>query len=100
MPTRRGYAAAVGAIFRATTNLVVVTGSSVAETISVPRIAGTISWEILAGLSARVPRVFSKDGRVTATTTLNERTDHGAATCATIELDPSGAAGESTHPAG
>ena len=39
MPTRRGYAAAVGEIFRATTNLVVLTGSAAAETISAPRIA-------------------------------------------------------------
>ena len=36
-------------------------------------LAGTISWEILAGISARVPRVYLRGGNVVAETTLNER---------------------------
>ena len=36
-------------------------------------LAGTISWEILAGISARVPRVYVRGGNVVAETTLNER---------------------------
>jgi alanine racemase len=35
--------------------------------------AGTISWEILAGISARVPRVYMRDGQAVSMTTLNER---------------------------
>lgn len=37
-------------------------------------LAGTISWEILAGISARVPRLYLRDGAVVAETTLNRRT--------------------------
>ncbi len=33
----------------------------------------TISWEILAGISARVPRLYLRGGRVTAVSTLVER---------------------------
>jgi alanine racemase len=36
-------------------------------------LADTISWEILAGISARVPRVYLRGGEVVAITTLNER---------------------------
>ena len=36
-------------------------------------LADTISWEILAGISARVPRLYLRGGLVTAVTTLNER---------------------------
>jgi alanine racemase len=36
-------------------------------------LAGTISWEILAGISARVPRVYLRGSNVVAETTLNER---------------------------
>jgi alanine racemase len=36
-------------------------------------LAGTISWEILAGITARVPRIYLRGGEVVATTTLNER---------------------------
>jgi alanine racemase len=36
-------------------------------------LADTISWEILAGISARVPRLYLRGGLVTALTTLNER---------------------------
>jgi alanine racemase len=36
-------------------------------------IADTISWEILTGVSARVPRLYLRGGRVEAITTLNER---------------------------
>ena len=35
--------------------------------------ADTISWEILAGISARVPRLYLRGGEVVAVTTLNER---------------------------
>jgi alanine racemase len=37
-------------------------------------LADTISWEILAGISARVPRVYLRGGEPIAITTLNERT--------------------------
>jgi alanine racemase len=33
----------------------------------------TISWEILAGLSARVPRLYLRGGQVTAVSTLADR---------------------------
>jgi alanine racemase len=36
-------------------------------------LADTISWEILAGISARVPRLYLRGGQVSALTTLNER---------------------------
>jgi len=36
-------------------------------------LADTISWEILAGISARVPRLYLRGGLVTAVTTLNDR---------------------------
>jgi alanine racemase len=36
-------------------------------------LAGTISWEILAGISARVPRLYMRGGRAVSMTTLNER---------------------------
>jgi alanine racemase len=36
-------------------------------------LADTISWEILAGIAARVPRLYLRGGLVTAITTLNER---------------------------
>ena len=36
-------------------------------------LAGTISWEILAGVSARVPRLYLQQGEIVAVTTLNER---------------------------
>ncbi len=36
-------------------------------------LADTISWEILAGVTARVPRLYLRDGEVVATTTLNAR---------------------------
>jgi alanine racemase len=36
-------------------------------------LADTISWEILAGIAARVPRLYLRGGQVTAITTLNER---------------------------
>jgi alanine racemase len=39
----------------------------------IAEIAGTISWEILAGISARVPRLYLRGGEVEAFTTLNER---------------------------
>jgi alanine racemase len=36
-------------------------------------LADTISWEILAGITARVPRLFLRDGTISAATTLVER---------------------------
>jgi alanine racemase len=36
-------------------------------------LAGTISWEILAGISARVPRVYLRGGEPVAQTSLNQR---------------------------
>jgi alanine racemase len=36
-------------------------------------LADTISWEILAGVTARVPRLYLRGGQVTAVTTLTER---------------------------
>jgi alanine racemase len=36
-------------------------------------LADTISWEILAGLTARVPRLYLRGGKVESVTTLNER---------------------------
>jgi alanine racemase len=36
-------------------------------------LADTISWEILAGISARVPRLYLRGGQVVALTTLNDR---------------------------
>ncbi len=36
-------------------------------------IADTISWEMLAGIPARVPRLYVRNGVVVAVTTLNER---------------------------
>jgi alanine racemase len=36
-------------------------------------LADTISWEILAGLSARVPRLYLRDGEVVTTTNLNTK---------------------------
>ncbi len=37
-------------------------------------LADTISWEILAGVTARVPRLYVREGSVEAVTTLNVRT--------------------------
>jgi len=36
-------------------------------------LADTISWEILAGISARVPRLYLRGGEAVSATTLNER---------------------------
>jgi alanine racemase len=36
-------------------------------------LADTISWEILAGVTARVPRLYLRGGAVSAFTTLTER---------------------------
>ncbi|HSD19322.1 MAG TPA: alanine racemase [Anaeromyxobacter sp.] len=36
-------------------------------------LADTISWEILAGITARVPRLYLRDGRVDSASTLAER---------------------------
>jgi alanine racemase len=36
-------------------------------------LADTISWEILSGIAARVPRLYLRGGQVTGVTTLNER---------------------------
>jgi alanine racemase len=39
----------------------------------VASLADTISWEILAGISARVPRVYLRGGEVVGETTLTRR---------------------------
>jgi alanine racemase len=39
-------------------------------------LADTISWEILAGISARVPRLYLRGGQVTALSTLTRRQPH------------------------
>jgi alanine racemase len=36
-------------------------------------LADTISWEILAGITARVPRLYLRGGRAVEATTLTER---------------------------
>ena len=54
----------------------VIIGSQGRETIDADELAGlsgTISWEILAGITARVPRYYLRGGRAVARTTLNER---------------------------
>jgi alanine racemase len=55
---------------------VVIIGRQGAESIDaddLARDADTISWEILAGISARVPRLYMRSGALYAYTTLNER---------------------------
>ena len=55
----------------------VIIGEQGAERIDADELAtlaGTISWEILAGISARVPRIYLRGGRPVAVTTLNQRT--------------------------
>jgi alanine racemase len=54
----------------------VIIGAQDGERINADEIAAladTISWEILAGISARVPRLYLRDGAVREYTTLNER---------------------------
>ncbi len=50
-------------------------------------LADTISWEILAGISARVPRLYLRDGAVVATTTLNQRLSPDGGTLATQPVE-------------
>lgn len=55
---------------------VVIIGRQGGESIDadeLAELAGTISWEILAGMSARVPRLYMRGGRVVGRTTLTER---------------------------
>jgi alanine racemase len=42
------------------------------------RLTGTISYEVLAAISARVPRLYLRGGEVVETSTLNERTPRPA----------------------
>jgi alanine racemase len=54
----------------------VIMGTQGAERIDADEIAAladTISWEILAGISARVPRLYLRGGQAREFTTLNER---------------------------
>jgi alanine racemase len=54
----------------------VIIGSQGGDRISADDLAelsDTISWEILAGISARVPRLYLRNGEVQAYTTLNHR---------------------------
>jgi alanine racemase len=51
-------------------------GRDGAEEVSADELAAlgdTISWEILAGISARVPRLYLRSGAVVAVSTLTER---------------------------
>jgi alanine racemase len=55
---------------------VVIIGAQGGELVDADELAGladTISWEILAGISARVPRLYLRGGAVVAETTLNQR---------------------------
>ena len=55
---------------------VVIIGSQGSERIDADELAAkadTISWEILAGISTRVPRLYLRGGELVAETTLNER---------------------------
>ncbi len=52
----------------------VIIGAQGAETIDADDLAAlsdTIAWEILAGIGARVPRLYMRAGAVVAETTLN-----------------------------
>lgn len=60
----------------ATDDEAVIIGAQGSERIDADELAAaadTISWEILAGISARVPRLYLRGGQVVAVTTLNER---------------------------
>jgi alanine racemase len=48
-------------------------GSEAIDADELAALADTISWEILAGISARVPRVYLRNGAAVAETTLNQR---------------------------
>ena len=55
---------------------VVIIGAQGPELVDADELAGladTISWEILAGISARVPRLYLRGGAAVAETTLNQR---------------------------
>jgi alanine racemase len=55
---------------------VVIMGSQAGERIDaddLAALADTISWEILAGVTARVPRLYLRGGEIAAETTLNKR---------------------------
>ncbi len=55
---------------------VVIMGSQGGERIDADELAAladTISWEILAGVTARVPRLYLRGGEIAAETTLNRR---------------------------
>lgn len=55
---------------------VVIIGAQGSELVDADELAGladTISWEILAGISARVPRLYLRGGAPVAETTLNQR---------------------------
>jgi alanine racemase len=58
---------------------VVIIGEQGDETIDadeLAELADTISWEILAGISARVPRLYVRRGEIESVTTLNDRIPH------------------------
>ena len=48
-------------------------GAEVVDADELAALEGTISWEILAGVTARVPRLYLRGGQVEAVTTLVER---------------------------
>jgi alanine racemase len=58
-------------------DVVTLLGRDGAERIDADELAavdGTISWDVLAGVTARVPRLYLRGGQLVATTTLVERT--------------------------
>jgi alanine racemase len=57
-------------------DVVTLLGRDGAEVIDADELAavdGTISWDVLAGVTARVPRLYLRGGEVVAHTTLVER---------------------------
>jgi alanine racemase len=54
----------------------VIMGEQGGERIDADELAGladTISWEVLAGITARVPRIYLRGGDAVAVSTLNQR---------------------------
>jgi alanine racemase len=54
----------------------VIIGEQGGERIDADELAGladTISWEILAGITARVPRIYLRGGTAVSVSTLNQR---------------------------
>ena len=54
-------------------NIVGRDGAEVIDADELASLDATISWDVLAGISARVPRLYLQGGEVVATTTLVDR---------------------------